>query len=361
MNRTSPAPDSKQTSPMPDLWFAVPGDLETPTGGYAYARRLMQALPATGWQPRHLALPGGFPAPTAVELEETRRLLSALPPDAPVLFDGLAFGALPRGLLEGLPPRWIALVHHPLAEESGLPPQEAARLRASERDALTLARRVVVTSPFTARTLARDYGVPPDRITVALPGTDPVPRARGSGAAPRLLSVATLTYRKGHDLLLRALADLRFLPWDCLLVGSLERDPITVAKLRQLIPRLRLEARVRLAGALSERELAAAYDAADLFVLPSRYEGYGMAFAEALAHGLPIVACAAGAVGETVPAEAARLAPAEDVESLRAALEALLTDPALRRRLGEAAWTAGQSLPGWHDTAAAVAAALNAA
>ena len=334
------------------VWFALPGDLETVTGGYVYARRLIRHLPAAGWTVHHVALPA------AVDPAETQRRLAAIPPGSTVLVDGLAFGVLPPPLLDSLPLRWVALVHHPLALETGLDPATAARLRDSEKQALPAARRVIVTSPHTADSLIGDYGVPAERIDIALPGTDPVARAAGGGRPPRLLTVATLTRRKAHDVLLAALARIRDLAWQSRLVGSLGRDGEVVAEVRRTIARFGLEDRVVLVGELTGAALEKEYAAAEAFVLPSRHEGYGMAFAEALAHGLPVVACAAGAVPETVPAEAGLLVPVDDAEALAGALRRLLADARLRQRLGDAAWAHGRRLPTWDDTARAVGRAL---
>src|SRR6185503_11127611 len=132
------------------------------------------------------------------------------------------------------------------------------------------------------------------------PGTDPAPVARGSPHASdedaelTMLCVATLTPRKGHDILFRALAALPHRHWRLRCAGSLDRDPALV---RQLIARLRhegLEDRVDLLGDLDAERLGVEYDRSDLFVLSTRYEGFGMAVAEALARGLPVVSTATG-------------------------------------------------------------------
>ncbi len=343
---------------MPDVWFAIPGDLASLTGGYAYARRLMEALPSAGWHPHHLPLPAGYPTPSSGELAETNARFSALAPGTAVLADGLAFGALPPEMLADLDLSFTALVHHPLADETGLSVADAARFKAGERKALALAQAVVVTSRHTLETLARDYTVARDRLYLALPGTDRAERARGSGAVPKLLTVATLTHRKAHDVLIAALARLIDLPWTIDLVGSSDRDPRVTETVMALIKDHGLSERVKLVGELRDAALDAAYGASDAFVLPSRHEGYGMVFAEALARGLPIVACAAGAVPETVPADAGLLVPPDDPAALAEALRRVLSDAALRKRLGDAAWTHGQTLPTWRDTAAHVAEAL---
>jgi glycosyltransferase involved in cell wall biosynthesis len=343
---------------VPDVWFAIPGDLNALTGGYGYARRLMAALPATGWTPHHVPLPGSFPNPSDADLETTRAILAQLPPGAPVLADGLAFGALPAALLAEWDASVVALVHHPLADETGLSDADIRRFKESERTALGFATTVVATSPHTAECLVRDYSVPTGSMFLAVPGTDPAARADAGHDVPTLLTVATLTHRKGHDVLIEALAGITDLPWTSALVGSTDRDAAVTARVRALIERHQLQGRVILRGELHSDALNAAYAAADVFVLPSRHEGYGMVFAEALARGLPIVACAAGAVTDTVPSDAGLLVPVDNPIALAAALRKMLTDAPLRRIMGDAAWKHGQMLPTWDDTAAHVAEAL---
>ncbi len=184
-----------------DVVFAVPGDLATPTGGYVYDRRVIAELAALGWNVALLDLGSDFPRPSRKTLRTARQQLAAVPPGCPIAIDGLAFGVFPdiAAELAGAHPL-IALVHHPLALETGLSAAERKILQASERAALAHARRVVVTSAATARLLRRDYGVAEDRLTVAPPGTDPVPPASGSAdGAIALLAVGAVVPRKGYD------------------------------------------------------------------------------------------------------------------------------------------------------------------
>ncbi|GAB5467829.1 MAG: glycosyltransferase family 4 protein [Rhodospirillales bacterium] len=338
----------------------MPGDLASRTGGYAYARALLQAMPETAWRLHHLPLPDGFPEPDGAALRLTAEAFARQPSDRPLLVDGLAYGCLPPALLQAHAGRWLALVHHPLALENGLSAARAAALRDSETQALAAAEGVVVTSPETARVLAADFGVPARAITVAEPGTiRPAEPAKGGGAVPRLLCVGTVSPRKGQDVLVEALSRLRGLAWHCRLIGSTDRAPETTRQLREAIVAAGLEARVELAGEVAPEAMEGCYAEADIFVLPSRYEGYGMAFAEALAHGLPVVACPTGAVPQTVPAAAALFVPPDDPRALAEALTRLLRDRALRQEKAAAAWDWGRRLPQWSDTARRVAAALD--
>jgi glycosyltransferase involved in cell wall biosynthesis len=224
-------------------------------------------------------------------------------------------------------------------------------------------RHVIVTSPRTAAALDR-YGVPPPAITVIEPGTDPAPQARGSsgggpeGGAVELLCVATLVPRKGHDVLVRALATMRDAPWHLTCVGGLDRDDAWAAGLRAQVAALGLEPRIAFAGELDRGPLDARYDMTDVFVLPTWYEGYGMAVAEALARGLPVVSTATGAIADLVGSDAGLLVPAGDAAALAAALSAVVTDAALRTRLAAGARRARARLRSWDDAAELMARAI---
>jgi glycosyltransferase involved in cell wall biosynthesis len=340
--------------------FAIPGDLATLTGGYGYDRRVLGELTACGVAATHLPLPGGFPFPDADAVTQTLRLLAQAPADHVLLVDGLALGALPPAALAELAAPLVALVHHPLGLESGLAPATARALIENERAALAHVRHVIVTSPTTRDTLLADFGVAAQRIAVAEPGTDPAPRFQGSGAeALALLAIGSITPRKGHGVLVEALAELQHLPWTLTIIGSPDRDPACAAHLRAAIAAHGLGARVTLAGEESEAALGAAYAGADLFVLPSLYEGYGMVLGEAMARGLPIVTTTGGAAAQTVPDAAALKVPPGDAPALREALGAAIADASLRARLAEASWLAGQGLPRWREAAMVIAKVLH--
>jgi glycosyltransferase involved in cell wall biosynthesis len=343
---------------MAEVVFAVPGDLATPTGGYAYARKLLELLPRHGIAISPLILPAAYPDPSASDLETTARLVAGTPPDAVLLIDGLAYGAMPADLIAGFRRPVVALVHHPLGLEHGLSPSRQAELLASEAQALALARRVIVTSALTGRLLAANFNVRPDAITVAEPGTEAVARARGSGSPVQILAVGAVSPRKGYEVLVAALQDLADLDWRATIAGATDRNPEAAQSLRQAIVAAGLPLRVTLTGAVTDEALAALYAQTDVFVSPSLFEGYGMVLAEALAHGLPVVASTGGAAAETLPDEAALKVPQGDAAALARALRQAITDPDLRARLAAASWEAGQALPRWPDTAARVAAAL---
>ena len=342
-----------------DVRFVVSGRLDTPTGGYGYDRRIIAGLRLLGWTVTVHELDDSFPFPGASARAEAAGVLASIPDDTLVIVDGLAFGALPHeASSHAARLRLVALVHHPLAAETGLDPGVAAQLEQSERRALESARHVVVTSEATAAMLAA-YGVSRHRIGVVTPGTDPAPQAHGSsGEAVHLLCVATLIPRKGHEVLFRALAATRHLNWRLTCVGSLHRHSETARRLATLLEREQLVDRVALAGERDGEALAMEYDSADVFVLPTLYEGYGMVVAEALARGLPVIATPTGAIPELVSADAGVLVPAGDADALAAALSAVIGDRTLRRQLASGARRAGERLPTWEQSSSEMAALL---
>jgi glycosyltransferase involved in cell wall biosynthesis len=343
--------------------FVLPGDPESRTGGYIYDKRVVEGLRGLGREVTLHRLADGFPFPDPAAVAEAATILRALPDGTLTVIDGLAFSVLPEVMAsEAGRLRLVALIHHPLALENGLSGAQRRALETNERWALAAARRVVVTSPGTARDLQQGYGVEAGRIGVVLPGTDPTPPAQGSGeAAPVMLAVATLTPRKGYLDLVAALSRLAGLPWRLGCAGSLERDAPHAAAVQAAVRHAGLTDRIRFFGEIDEPTLLRHYDRADLFVLPSHHEGYGMALAEASARGLPIVSTTGGAIPETVPAGAGLLVRPGDIDALTEALRRLLTDPAARLAMREAGLAARARLPGWPAQAAAFARELDLA
>ena len=337
--------------------FAIPGALDTPTGGYEYDRKLLEAAPAAGLALSHLPLSGGFPHPTRAEAEAAIAAMAAAP--GPVLVDGLALGALPtEAIPEALGARLIALCHHPLGLETGLSADASARMLAAEAAALARCARVLTTSRTTAETLRTRLGVPAARIAVAPPGLTPAPCApRRRDPAPMILGVGTISARKDWGTLVAALSRLADRDWTCAIAGDDARDPDAAQALRAAIETAGLAPRIRLTGALGRAALDALYLDADLFCLPSRYEGYGMVIVEAMMRGLPVVACDAGAVPEAAGG-AARLVPPGDPEAMAGALAAVLDDAEEADRMAAASRAHALSLPGWEDAARIVAGLL---
>lgn len=338
------------------LAFVVPGPIEQFTGGYIFAQRIVAELRARGDDVAIVELEGRFPDADATAKRAATAALAALPDGAVAVIDGLALLGFADCLArQARRLQLVGFVHHPLAEESGLTASEAARFRAAEEKLLPLMGGVVCPSPATAKAL-RAYGVAEGRTAITPPGTAKpyTLRQRDTERRPlHLLCVATITPRKAHRVLIDALASLDRSAWRLDCIGSTTRDGQCFAELQRAIAAHRIEDNVRLLGERPQAQLAPAYDGADLFVLPSFHEGYGMAFAEAMAHGLPIIATAAGAIPATVPPDAGILVPPGDVPALAAALDRVITDRALLAQLGAGARRQAGALPDWPQAVAA--------
>lgn len=337
-------------APVPRrVTLLVPGALATRTGGYGYDRDVLAGLRDFGWTTDVRELDASFPFPTPAAREGAARALSALPDGALVIADGLGFGALPEeAAREARRLRIIALVHHPLAEETGLDDETRTRLQTSERRALTAARLVVVTSPATGRRMP-SYGVPRDRVRVIVPGTPHRPVAKGTGHPVALLCIATLIQRKGHRVLLDAVSTLRDLPWQLTCYGSHTLQRVTADGLVAHGTWLGLDDRIRWAGEADEATLSTAYDAADVFVLPTLHEGYGMVVAEAVACGLPVVSTRVGGIPDLVGDDSGILVEPGDSTALAAALRIVVGDAAARVRLTAGARARRETLTRWPD------------
>ncbi|WP_127356570.1 glycosyltransferase family 4 protein [Actinacidiphila soli] len=359
-------------SDVASVHVVVPGDVDdvtAPSGGNVFDRRVKECLAAAGRPVREIAVPGTWPRPDAFARGRLARSLAALPDGAVVLLDGLVACGVPDIVVPQAPRlRLAVLVHLPLGDETGLTPALAAELDALERETLRGVSLVVATSPWAARRLAEHHGLSADRVHVVTPGTDPAPLAPGTDGASRLLCVASVTPRKGQDRLVEALATLADLPWSCVCVGPLGHDPEYVARLRELIAQHGLGERVRLAGPLTGQPLETAYAAADLLVLPSRAETYGMVVTEALMRGIPVLATATGGVpdalgkapdgslpGMLVPPQE----PPHENAALAEALRRWLDDGGRRRRLRTSARQRRDTLQGWDEASRRMDAVLD--
>jgi glycosyltransferase involved in cell wall biosynthesis len=339
--------------------FAVPGELTTLTGGYIYDRRMLEGLRDLGHDVAHVELGDSFPDPSDSHMSEALALLAEIEPERAVIIDGLAYGALDTQGVARIQAPIVAMVHHPLALESGLSPARSAELFRTERDNLALAAHVLVPSPHTAHVLSADYGVDPSRITIARPGTDRPEGVPEPADPPLILSVGIQQARKGHDVLLRALDRIGHLDWQAVIAGS-PHDGAYAQTLTELHASLSVKDRVRLAGRVSAEELDLLYRQARIFALATRFEGYGIVFDEALSRGLPIISCRAGAVADTVPADAGILVAPDDPRAFANALEEVLANTERRHDLAAASLQAGRALPSWLDTASVAGEVLDA-
>jgi hypothetical protein len=392
---------------MTAVHVVLPNDIDdpaTPSGGNTYDRRICQGLAASGWSVHEHAVRGAWPRPSGPERADLARVLSAIPDNAVVLLDGLVASAVPDVLVpQARRLHLTVLVHMPLGDTGRAQPEpgfgggehapsytgraqpepgfgggehapsytgraqpepgfgggEHAPSYAAEGEALAAARAVVTTSAWTRRRLLDLYALPADLIHVATPGVDPAPLAPGSEAGSELLCVAAVTPQKGHDLLTQALATVADLPWNCVCVGSLSRDRDFVERLRRQTREYGLDGRVRFVGPRTGDRLDATYAAADLLVLASRGETYGMVVTEALARGIPVLATAGSGLPEALGQAPDGSLPGMLVEpgepgALAGALRRWLGDADLRQQLRRSAHGRRTTLTGWSTTSALV-------
>jgi glycosyltransferase involved in cell wall biosynthesis len=334
-------------------------DPARPSGGNTYDRRVCRELAALGWAVREHAIAGAWPRPGDAAHAALARAVGRIPARAVVLLDGLIASTAPETLIpEARRLREVVLVHMPLGHRP--PDEEPDAVRAREREVLAAAAAVVTTSAWARRRLGELYGLPAERVHVAEPGVDSARLAPGSPAGGALLCVAALTPDKGHDVLLDVLATATDLTWHCECVGSVVRDPACAARVRRRARNIGLGDRVRFPGPRTGAELDHAYAAADLLVLPSYAETYGMVVTEALARGLSVLATEVGGLTEalghgeddTVPG---LLVSPGDPAALGAALRSWLEDAELRDRLRRAARERRATLRPWATTASVIA------
>jgi glycosyltransferase involved in cell wall biosynthesis len=350
---------------MSEVHVVVPegiDDPERPSGGNTYDRRVCRGLAELGWAVHEHAVPGAWPRGSEAGHAALARAVRRIPDGAVVLLDGLIASTAPEALVpQARRLRQVVLVHMPLGHRP--PDDEAGAVRARERDVLAAAAAVVTTSAWTRRRLAELYALPADRVHVAEPGVDSAGLAPGTTAGDALLCVGAVTPAKGHDVLLDALATVADLSWRCACVGSLDRAPAFADRVRRRAWVDELRDRVGFSGPRTGPELDRAYAAADLLVLASHAETYGLVVTEALARGLPVLATDVGGVTEALGCgkdgtRPGLLVPPGDPAALGAALRAWLGDAELRGRLRRAARERRASLRPWAATMSDVAGVL---
>ena len=343
---------------MMQVVFAVPGSLDDVSGGYAYDRRIIAGLRDAGHAVEVASLAGRHPLPDDGALKAASDLLARTDRSARLVIDGLGLPSFAEHVEELVARRAVALIHHPTALETGAPPDEREALRAIERGMLPRLARIVTSSEATAKRLAVDFAADPARIASVAPGVDLARRSRGSGRITCcLLSVGNLTARKGHDVLIKALGRLKDLDWQLTIAGA-EREVGQLSYLKRIAEKVGVGRRIQFPGAVVETDLETLWDTSDVFALATRYEGFGMAIAEALRHGLPVVTTDAAPAASLVSPEAGTVSPADDSDMLSRCLRRVIADVPLRRAMADTAWKIGQTLGGWHTQAEAFAAAI---
>jgi glycosyltransferase involved in cell wall biosynthesis len=335
----------------------VPDSIDDPTrpsGGNAYDRRICDGLAATGWSVHEHAVVGSWPRPNRAACAALKSVIAGIPDGALVLLDGLVASTLPEILVpEAARLRLAIVVHMPLSDE--LPSAGIADARVGEEGILSAAVAVITTSRWARGRLLDLHSLLPEHVHVAEPGVDSADLAPGTTGGGELLCVGALTHGKGHDVLLAALARVADLPWRCVCVGTLNRDPDLADRLRRQASELGIGDRVFFPGARTGEDLDASYAAADVLVLASRAETYGMVVTEALARGLPVIASAVGGVPEALGhgsdgSPPGLLVEPDDPAALAGALRGWLGDAGLRHRLRRSAKERRLTLCGWSGT-----------
>jgi glycosyltransferase involved in cell wall biosynthesis len=343
-----------------ELHLIVPGPLEQPTGGYIYDAHMVAGLRELKWNICVHNLDGTFPGGGNGAVESLDGALAGIPDGSLVVLDGLAMGGFPESLVAHRDRlTLVSLLHHPLADETGLSADDQDHFTRLEREALASCAGVIVTSEYTARRLG-DFEVGQGRLRVVFPGTEGsrVPARPASTGQPTLLCVASVTPRKGHDVLVRALTQIRDLDWRCVCAGGLDRDSTYVTDVLEQVRETGLSNRIDFIGVCERLALNALYEESTLFVLASHYEGYGMALTEALARGLPVVSTTGGAIPFTVPASTSVLVAPSDHDAFADALRLLLTNESERDRLSLNAVRYADELPDWSQSARSFARAI---
>ena len=151
--------------------------------------------------------------------------------------------------------------------------------------------------------------------------------------------------------MLLALEMIKHLDWQLDCIGSTAFDETLFAELQALCKQKELDAKVRFHGDVSEDVLNSFYKRADLFVLPSLFEGYGMAYAEAIVRGIPVIGTTTGAIPETVPSTCGILVEPSNVNALAKALESLICDDVLRTQYRNGTLAAEPNFPTWQSSA----------
>ena len=341
------------TSAPEPLHFVVPDSIDAParvSGGNVCDRRVRDGLVQQGWTVRMSPVDIGAPA-------SVHRALSDVPDGGLVLVDGLVAARAPAAIevaAERL--RIVVLAHMVAAAFDDADPDDVA----GERRALWVARCVIATSEWTRAELMHRNLVPSGRIVVAPPGADDATLATGTASGVSLLSVGVVAPHKGQDTLVEALATLGTQgDWTCTIVGSLDSHPDFADQVERRAADAGIADRIRMAGVLGADDLDMAYRSADLFVAPSRSESYGMAIADALRRGIPVVASSVGGIPQAVStSRAAVLIPPDHPDLLSSALRRWMLDPALRARLTDEARRDRSLLPRWSDTIDQIAATL---
>ena len=335
------------------MHFVVPAGLDDPqlvSGGNVFDRHVRDGLSRIGWEVRMCEV--GVDAVSSASPS-----FAHLPDDALVLIDGLVARRWPEAAEDVAERLRLVVIAHMVSDSF---PDADPRAMDAEGRALRAARGVIATSAWTRSEIVRRWGLPPHRVDVATPGTEDAEAATGTSTGGALLCVGVIAPHKGQDTLVEALVMLGHdAPWTCTIAGSKAADPEFAGRVARLADAGGLGDRVTMPGVLAGADLSDAYRSADLLVAPSRTESYGLAIADAVGRGIPVVASRVGGIPQTVATGAAVLVPPGDPQALSDALQEWMIDPGLRSRLRDEARRGMLRVPRWTDTADHVAVTLS--
>ncbi len=335
--------------------LVVYGSLEVVSGGNLYDRTLVECLRASGHEVDVVSIPlrsYGLNLAQNFSLGLRRRLADAS--FDVLLEDELAHPSLVL-LKPSLTTRRVSVVHH-LRSSEERPEWQNRLYRRVETKYLRSVDAFIFNSETTRETIESLLGKK-TRNVVATPGGDRFPRSMNAAEVAaratdseelRILFVGNLIPRKGLHHLLQALSSLEEHPFRLDVVGREDADRGYAASIRKEVGKLGLSDRIHFHGALAGAVLEERFRTAQLLVVPSSYEGFGIVYLEAMGFGLPVIACASGASDEIVRHESTGyLVPPADSWSLARRIESFAEDRALLARMSVAAYQAFEDHPGW--------------
>lgn len=334
-----------------NLHFLIPGDIDIFTSCYIYDRRIIEGLKSKGHIVKLHRLPDDFPFPSKGSLQLCNQIIKTIPKSEPIVIDGLAFGAIPSILkvVYGMNPI-IGLIHLPLSVDPNYSAYQRTIITGPEKEAFGYASKFIVTSEYTAEIFA-NLGIEEKNVNLVIPGLDNFSKKKDYPETPKkLLSIANLCRNKDHNILVSALSALSNKDWILHCYGNLDFDRNYLSEFQALIRRNKLQDKILIHGIISGKELNDVYLDADLFIHPSDFEVYGMALAEALAHGIPVVASTGGGICRTIPAKMAQFFKPGDVYGLQSILEELFENPDLYKRLYTKASTYNEQAQTWEKS-----------
>ncbi|MFJ6456900.1 glycosyltransferase family 4 protein [Paenarthrobacter sp. NPDC091669] len=324
--------------------FMVPGNVRHGSGGNKYNAKLAEHLTALGADVETVIVDGDWPVGSPADRQ---RFAEALDGGTTVIADGLVASGAPdeiAGAAGKGTKVWI-LSHMALADHHDL-----------EAKALAAATGIICPSAHSAVVLQARHGM--RDVVVARPGAEPGEVSQGS-EPKHIVAVAALFPNKSQTAIVYALSAVQDLPWTAALVGSLDADPMYAAEVTAAVEHYMLQDRISVTGELTGEAFEDQWHKADLSILLSRSESFGMVVTESLAHGVPMIVRqgtgAVEALGDTRAGAALDVATGDEPAHT---LRNWLTNPELQQRWRNNALQARQHLQGWDTTAATVLSAL---